>query len=77
MPRQARSKLADASGKVRPGVPHDWLDVGLGGQRQRFCCTPYAKGGCGAHQIFTSRGMWEPTVAPTCTAEKLRRCGWK
>jgi hypothetical protein len=50
-------------------VPHDWLDAGLSGRRQRWCVTPYAKGGCGAYQIFTRKGCWEPRVAHTCSEQ--------
>jgi hypothetical protein len=55
-------------------VPHDWLELDFNGSSRRWCCTPIARGGCGAYQIwrqqsYGSVSTWFPPVGRTCTSQ--------
>jgi hypothetical protein len=63
-------------------VPHDWLELDWNGSPRRFCCTPYAGGGCGSSQTWRertthNRAHWFPPVKNTCAEERARVEAWQ
>jgi hypothetical protein len=62
-------------------VAHDWLELTFNGTYRRWCCTAFAKGGCGAYQVWRDRDshnrvQWFPPVEATCTQQRAKVQAW-